>query len=97
LAAGLGAFTAYDWWWVGSACCVGRRGGSWDRVRMDVSVADDPVGGDVRQPSVVGTTCAGLPSHRCGSDLIIIDAAGRWLAKHYPQSELAPTPSETEA
>jgi len=29
--------------------------------------------------------------------LVIIDAAGRWLAKHYPQPELAPAPSETLA
>jgi uncharacterized membrane protein YccC len=29
--------------------------------------------------------------------LVIIDAAGRWLAKHYPQPELAPAPSETSA
>jgi len=27
--------------------------------------------------------------------LVIVDAAGRWLAKHYPQPELAPAPSET--
>jgi Fusaric acid resistance protein-like len=27
----------------------------------------------------------------------IIDAAGRWLAKHYPQPELAPAPSEASA
>jgi Fusaric acid resistance protein-like len=27
----------------------------------------------------------------------IIGAAGRWLAKHYPQPELAPAPSETSA
>ena len=29
--------------------------------------------------------------------LVIVDAAGRWLAKHYPQPELAPAPSETSA
>ena len=29
--------------------------------------------------------------------LVIIDATGRWLAKHYPQPELAPAPSETSA
>jgi hypothetical protein len=29
--------------------------------------------------------------------LVIIDAAGRWLAKHYPQPELASAPSETLA
>jgi uncharacterized membrane protein YccC len=27
----------------------------------------------------------------------IVHAAGRWLAKHYPQPELAPAPSETSA
>jgi hypothetical protein len=29
--------------------------------------------------------------------LVIVDAAGRWLAKHYPQPELAPALSETPA
>ena len=29
--------------------------------------------------------------------LVIVDAAGRWLAKHHPQPELAPAPSETSA
>ena len=29
--------------------------------------------------------------------LVIVDAAGRWLAKHYPQPELAPAPSEASA
>jgi hypothetical protein len=29
--------------------------------------------------------------------LVIVDAAGRWLAKHYPQPELAPASSETSA
>ena len=29
--------------------------------------------------------------------LVIVHAAGRWLAKHYPQPELAPAPSETSA
>ena len=29
--------------------------------------------------------------------LVIVHAAGRWLAKHHPQPELAPAPSETPA
>ncbi len=29
--------------------------------------------------------------------LVIVHAAGRWLAKHHPQPELAPAPSETSA
>ncbi len=29
--------------------------------------------------------------------LVIVDAAGRWLAKHDPQPELAPALSETSA
>jgi hypothetical protein len=29
--------------------------------------------------------------------LVIVDAAGGWLAKHYPQPELAPALSETSA
>jgi hypothetical protein len=29
--------------------------------------------------------------------LVIVDAAGRWLAKRYPPPELVPAPSETSA
>ena len=35
---------------------------------MDASVADDPVGGDLRQPSAVGGTGGGLWGHRSGSE-----------------------------
>ena len=59
LAAG-GAFTAYDWWWVG--LLAGRASSRELGSGSDgSSVAGNP-GGDLRQPSVVGTTSGPMGS-----------------------------------
>ncbi len=66
LAAGLGAFSAYDWWWVGLLAAAGVSAGAGIGFGWMLPLLMIPLVATFASP--VSTTCGGLWGHRCGSD-----------------------------